>query len=1247
MIGLSYSQYQELARRAAPAVATPSGPLTRLLRARHAARWEGDLLRGESFLTVAGTSNGVQEFTLVPWTPAITGQSQGVELLADNDGATRVRLNAPAGVPASDLREFRVEWQLRGVAHDPGWVVLLALPETEVSELTLDLPSGLEPEAQSLQRAGPLSPAKPGRSLWTFVGKGGPSELRLLNRTKPPDPSRSPSLWYRSSTRFDVGESAAVATSEFLLSAGSWSARELVIELDPGLDLIEVNGPRVEDVQTESVVVPGGEAARPRIVARVRLRPRVASETEEAATTSVTVRAMTSLPDAGRWLVPSFRAVNAVWTGGTTRLSFAASRVVRRVEELAGVQSPNHTPETESKRTLVFEDQAPGPVAAIELRRPQAEVSAEVRGRVELGRGSPILDARIVWQVERGRPHDLDVTLPRTWTADRVEIEGTDLAVPWHTDSLPNGESRVRIPFPTGDWSGKGLALRLHASSDVAGGRGPFALPRVRPIDVAISDESWVAWTEAGLSLQPRSITGLAWIDPDTVSGVPVPQTTEPVASGTNRLLRPTLGWRWIAEEAEGGVDRDLAEAPPASRIELTCRATPGRIETEARILVVDGDQMIRGVDIGLVAPGLAPNAWRFFDAATAEEIRPEPLAPAQRTSVGLGGRGPAWHLSLPTPQRGRVTILARHAASWPGQGDLPLLEVPNRFHWRGELIILSARDLLTSVRPRATRTLDPEVTWESFEQATSAVWTAANRPSAGNPTERRAHAFRYDTSEAAVELSVTALQPSNVAGLVRDALLCTTLTPGYPTRHRLTLQVVPTEADSIAIELPAGSHLERVTRDGVSITPTSESPGFRVALTSLGSSDATRSLVRVVVDYRDSTPLPATSKRVRLPRPAFSMPCLAATWTIQVPSTWKPSEIGPGWSALDRLEEPGARSASPWRELLGRLGWGGAPSPELPAELLGRMAANAPPESSLWDWLVRSDAGSVPIVVDRVALASLGYGPRSPLSPRTDPGSRANDPATWLAGWGLAAVPVGRAVVLTSLKESAGLAEAGRKGTTPRAVAEAVAWGADVTERFESVARWGQENTPRGSETADTPGSRGAPLGQVSYRFVSPGWPTEGTEIRFVDEALGRTWIGLVAAMVLTVGLFARGAWRLILALGITVALGIASLTSNGGGAWTEWLLPGLAWGTLAVALIVLGGAWKKRRPLTSEQSTVTTRGLVRGSNLLVRAGLFAIPLFPWLIVPVVAQSEEPGRIWFSFSTTASPTRIDRLIAS
>src|SRR5206468_598058 len=98
--------------------------------------------------------------------------------------------------------------------------------------------------------------------------------------------------------------------------------------------------------------------------------------------------------------------------------------------------------------------------------------------------------------------------LPASWFPDRIGIEGLDGPASWHSEAISGGGVRVHVVPPSADRPDRTIVFNVSATSSVAGGRGPLALPRVRPVNAHVVDEVWTAQGEQGVVLTPTQASG-------------------------------------------------------------------------------------------------------------------------------------------------------------------------------------------------------------------------------------------------------------------------------------------------------------------------------------------------------------------------------------------------------------------------------------------------------------------------------------------------------------------------------------------------------------------------------------------------------------------------------------------------------------------------------------------------------------------------------------------------------------------
>ncbi len=1162
--GMSLDALDALVREArAGALARPAEPEARLLHSKHSARWDDGVLIGRSELIVRVPDSGRGRLILDPWSPAIDPRAEAAQ--TDNAGRTSLRIDSAHRDDESTT--VVVDWQLASRPGSRGRKFALSLPDHGTGELTLDLPPGLEPEGAPGFRSGPTTVGNLAR--WSFSGSPGSCDLVLIDARPDVDPDDASRLWVDGPTRVDVNDADASWTLDWSVSGGPRAPRQLMISLDPGLDLVSVTGTGVDDFQ--------GEPAPDR---STRLTIRLNNGPGGQIASRITVRALARVPLDGRWIIPAARPVNALWAGGTTTARIAPTRVVDGLRTMAGQRIASPPGESSEDHRFDFAGERAAPVAELTFRKPRVDASAEVRGELVVGATSPRIKGRIAWSFHRGRPLGLEVDLPRAWIAERVEFEGADAAAVWHANDLPDGGSRVHVSTPPGDWAGRSLVVNLAATASVAGGRGPLALPRLRPQNARLADEIWVARVDPGLTLRPTLARGLAWLDPAAVVPTGAATTT----------TRPTLAWRWTADDAEARVDRERSDSTRIGTVGLVATVAPDRLSLDARVAIVSRGEPVRSITLGLTEPVANPDAWRFFEETTGLELPRTALPVRNAATVGDLGRGPSWRVDLPHPQRGRVALTAHYEGRWDDHGRIPLIALPPTLRARGTLLVLAARGVRTSVVAEGARALDPEITAESL----GAEGGPFAEPLA-TPAYRRAHAFVYDAPAVRIELKAEALKPAGTGGVIREALLTTHLDPRCGTvRERLVLRVAADpSAQTLDVTLPDGATPERITRDGQTVTPTRSGRALSIPLS---ATSGARPLTAIVLDYQRERPAKSDPLTYRPARPKLSMPCLALDWEIVLPADWSVSDWGPALTPADpSAQRPdllghltGVRVPGSWK-ILGS--WqasrkGEDNAEEMLREFTTRLLAGPPEETSLGEWLTRVDAGSWPIIVDRIALASSALGPRSRVFPPRNDRSRTRTASEFLRPLGLSIEPMGRTLLLTTPN---GLLQRGDdRAAWASAISQAAAWGSDTSDRFQTVNRWRDEAIPRPVST-DPPGSVD---GRSVTRFFATGWPESATAIQLIDRRQQGLIAWAVAIAILTLSLKFRRGRLSARAAGSAAAVALGLVASISVPPSYSGAASGLLRGSVAVALIWLGETLPvpRRRARTAEPRSAGT---------------------------------------------------------
>ncbi|MGE5754896.1 MAG: hypothetical protein ACM35G_04145, partial [Planctomycetaceae bacterium] len=988
-------------------------------------------------------------------------------------------------------------------------------------------------------------------------------------------------------TRIDLNETAANWRTDWTVAVDPRGPHKFRFELDAGLELIDVTGPDVDEFQAEAT----GSGTR----ATVTL------DDDATGATPVLIRALARVPAEGPWAVPAVRPLDALWMGGTTTVRLDPGRVLENCRERAGRRASARPGGAFDASLLVFEAGAPKSVAELVFRAPWADVSVEVRGQLLLGNAAPRLVFQVGWKAHRGRLLALDVDLPAAWVPDRIQVEGTDETIAWHPETRPDGGARVHVLPPSGDLARRSLVLNVAATATIAGGRGPLALPRVRPVGVRVADELWLAWTEPNLALQPTLARGLAWIDPRLAAR---PMGRAPTG------LREALAWRWTADDAEGRVDRQRIEIEPSGAVSLTATVDRGRLRLDGRVAVQAGGAAITTIPLGANEP-IDPAEWRFHDAATGLDLPRRALDGRQRVAHGFAESGPAWELVLPHPRRGRLILHARLERPWGGRGRIPLLVLPERYQARGTVLVVVDRSVRSAVEAPGLRALEPAVA-----ARTIAAEGVDDRTESAPSTHRRAHAFGYTGAGGRLELRTEDLEPARPGGVIREAVLTTFAPLQGTSRHHLTLRVASDRAATLDLTLPPGAIPMRVRRDGQAVAPSQAGGTLSIALP--GPRPA-RLHCTIVLDYVTPHAPASGTATLRPERPETSLPCLSFCWEVVAFMPWAVTECGPGLVAADPLPR------RPWP--LGPLGawrteWGPSRSSASPTAreaamlhaLDERVVATRPEEVALGEWFTRWDSGPWPVVIDRMALAFAGLGPKSRVVPPRLEATRAGAARGALQPLGLTVIPIGGALLVTTRAEAPDRPGGPLRDRDARAAWEEILRGASVdgsdpSDRFQSVARWRGATTSKGPVLAESMDCEPLAERRRIWRFAASGWPGAEASVRLVDERDRAAWGWTAGLAVVLAGLACRSASRRARGGGLAVALGLATLATGVAPPRSAAIVAGAAAGGLAVLFLWLGqalpgvGLRRVLAPLVG--SSVRRRARGSGSAAIVLAGL------------------------------------------
>jgi len=1076
---------------------TPRHPV----RVEHFARWEDGALVGRSKVTLPATSLDPAIVVCEPWSPALVDSEDRSGFVRVDRGG-RLSLIQPANQPT---RAVELHWRQSAQPDSEGRAFALRLPDAGVAGLALDLPSDLVPTALGSRQAPEPTPTAD-QTRWEFAGASGWFPIQF--RSKTPGGVTANRLWVGGSTRIDLNSTAENWVAQWRVESTAEAPTTCLIDLDDGLELVDVSGAEVEGYRmTEG-------SGRPGKSSRVEV-----ALCDPGANTSkgipLTLRGRVQPPLEGNWPIPSARPVDAGWLGGRTEVRLDPGRVVTGCVERSGRRVAAQPDESPAPSTWVFESNGrPGPLAELRLDRSRVDASVEVAGTLRVGPFAPRVEVVATWTVGCGRLFEPSLDFPQGWVVDRVVgLDGRPNGT-WHSEANP-GMTTQRIHFDgrtaSGDSSGRTIALVVSATR-IEPSPATLVLPRVRPPagTVRVADERWVAATEPGWEIEPKSSRGVAWSDPSAMAPASGDgATSEPEASGQK------LAWRWVAEDGEATVigKRDPSRAEVDERLEAVVAG--GRLRLVWFWTVPDAarpDSLAFHLDLD---PKVAPR-WRLVDRSGGVVLEPRRLAPDRRTASNFPATGIAAELPLVHLPPGPLTIRGETEVAWSSSGAIPLLRFPESVAARRSVVVRVEDD--TRFRLDRVEGLDPVGRGGGLatDPESSPFRAIVGDDEAGL---RVAGAWVGDggPGPGRLEISTVAnLGPGDGGAVVTEASLVSRVSPGSDSRHRLILRVAPGLARTLDLRMPGGATLDRIRRDGQPAVVSEQGASLQV---NLALSDPSRPTSTITLDYRTGHDLAQVGRIAPSSLlPTLTLPCLSFSWQVNTPERFAVSSESANLVSTD-LVDPGATDR-PWSTR----SEGGEPGGDAEEALKAAMRvdldqvlkAASPLETTLGDWLVKLDAGRWPLVVDRLVLQGVGWGPKSRINVVDfDPRRPMTAPAVFHS-LGLSVEPVGATFLISTEASRAG--DFGRASVQDRTslgqiLFDAAIVGADRTDRYQSPSRWRGEPTPRAWLAIETPDRGLIANGWRSHRFVASGRPDASMAISVVDPWARSRQVGLVAS--------------------------------------------------------------------------------------------------------------------------------------
>lgn len=1156
LTGLGAAEFESLVARASKGWEALNRPSAYLVRARHSARWNQGLLEGRSQLFFDHTGARPTLVRLKPWTPVVLVKNESVPLWRSlGDGALAIPCEPGVDGPIT------IEWELRSREGTDGLIFPLGLPDCDSSSLVLDLPTGIVPEGSGGIRQGPAPSSDPLRATWRFEGQGGPTSLILSRSTKPQSElsAEGPSLLsplVSGNTRIEIEGLEVRWQADWTVVSARRMPTRLIVELDPGLEPLEVLGPSV--LGFEPIVSSG----------KPQLSIRLAANTGDLSV-PISIRAAAKRPETGRWEAPAARPIHAAWTGGITTIRIDALTRIGACEPLAGRRVPAAGETAENRGLLAFEAAEPRPVAALTFLPTPIEPVASIIGVMQVDPGTPRFSARLELQsmARSGRPEAISLDVSPGWLIDQAR----DLRSAGELElrSEPAADGYVRYHFsPSGEIGrGRPVGLELTATAvDENLKSEQLDLPRILPVGVRLSDERWSLMAEPDSRVEPLDTAGINWIEVDP--------SDLPTAAPDQDPRRPLLSWRWTSKEARARVTRVRVRPPSVitSRTMVTC--SRGRLRTRTFVRIDDPGSSPGPLVLGASVKSVRAPVWWRHDGSRRLRLNPIVIPKGRREALGFPPDGEAWELPLAGVAGEDLLLECEWEEQLEEGNQVPLIIPARGTLGRGTIFTRAEPQLRVRYRPHHVRMLDLQTALRDRSAGPSSEEMAAEET--GGTSDNWA-AFGYEDARASLGIECEVLNPAGFVGVIRTARVRSQVDPGSSAAHTLTMRVATSMPTSLVVGMPDSLRFDRLEVDGVLIAPVQIGNQLHIEL---DDSNPARALTSISIHYTSIRPIDQTTTAAEL-LPTINLPCLDFGWEVSTPAGWEATFASRTQSPVDSrgtASFPGLRGLV--RKLTER-GTGQELRLRLWSEVGPRLEPLTATDATLGDYLLRLDSGDIPIVVDRVAMADLGLSARSRIpAVQQNEGTTANRAERLLERGGLKLLALDSVILVTTDRIlDRDLRQSGTTWFSPghperleeRARLAAYA-GSDDSDRFQSVSRWLGEVTSRSVPSPFAVDNVSADAtSRETARYDTVGWPSSELVLSLHERQVTSQRSNALGLLIFLSGVMLRRRWGLAPAVILLAAIACKIL----GGAFlasaSTWAADGFLWGAIGASIYSL----------------------------------------------------------------------------
>lgn len=469
----------------------------------------------------------------------------------------------------------------------------------------------------------------------------------------------------------------------------------------------------------------------------------------------------------------------------------------------AGFRQQSPITQTPVGDSLSFQMLGPEGQVLLEVRRPQATLSTQVLGQLQLGSDDWSSMTDVVWTATSGAVFQTNCRIPAHWDVSEVQpapwVSNSQLAS-WDVQSGAGGASTLTLEFYEAITPGspRGVRIYLRRAAPALPLTGPPPLPQA--IEGELDDFGLEIVAPPSLSILPGDNSNLTLLAPASTPtgwlGTAAAMTPAIPTSGTVRRFRCGQGdspGELTIEATPGpegpGCDVSVAASPTAVHCEFTLRVQP-RWNPDSRVLwYVAGP--VTAIDWGVNGVPLAePELRRLPTERHAEWKLPE--------------SGTLWEWTAPRGTGDDIVVHGTATLRWTDRIEIPLVFLP-------ELTGGLYQVTLVRTAPDIATYDDQGLSLLSFDDS---PMIGPRAEEAGRDTR----VWRYDSPDDQLRLTrreaAAAGPEATSASLLLDSLI--SANSGGIDLHRATLSVARRGGgDSLVVTLPPGTRLLELWRDG------------------------------------------------------------------------------------------------------------------------------------------------------------------------------------------------------------------------------------------------------------------------------------------------------------------------------------------------------------------------------------------------------------------------------------------------